>query len=331
MRVLFIGGTGNISASCSRLAVATGIDLYHLNRGMTTSESIEGVTTLNADIHDAEAVRSAVDSLSFDTVVDWIAYTPQQIEQDIALFSGRTDQFIFISSASVYHKPVRYPVITESTPAYNPFWTYSQNKIACERRLIQEYENDGFPMTIVRPSHTYSDGWFPTTFGSRDFTYPRRMLDGKPIVVHGDGQSLWTVTHADDFAVGFNGLIGNPAAIGDTFQITSDESITWDEIHRTIGRSLGVEPRIVHVPSEIIDRFAPKVGPSLLGDKRYSVIFDNSKLKRLVPGYHATITFAEGMRRSAAWAEEHESELEIDEVTDTLVDHLVSAINGIEG
>lgn len=330
MRVLFIGGTGNISTSCSWQAVAAGIDLYHLNRGSTKAALPEGVTTIEADVNDRAAAAAAIDGMSFDVVVDWIAFTPEQIERDIALFAGKTGQFIFISSASVYHKPVRHPVITESTPAFNPYWTYSQNKIACEQKLISAYQSNGFPMTIVRPSHTYSDGWFPTTFGSRDFTVPQRMLDGKPIVVHGDGQSLWTLTHADDFAVAFTGLLGHPASIGETFHITSEEAIAWDEIHRTIGMAIGAEPEIVHVPSEVIARFSPKVGPGLLGDKRFSVIFDNSKVKRLVPGYQATISFAEGMRRSAAVAAQRPQK-KIDQETDALIDRLVEAIGGIGG
>jgi nucleoside-diphosphate-sugar epimerase len=328
MRVLFVGGTGNISSSCSRVAVAAGIDLYHLNRGTSGVTPPDGVTTLKADINDRAAVETALSGHTFDAVVDWIAFTPDQIKRDIELFSGKTAQFVFISSASVYHKPVRSPIITESTPAHNPYWGYSHNKIKCERLLIDAYENDLFPITIIRPSHTYSDGWFPTTFGSRDFTVPQRMRDGKPIIVHGDGQSLWTLTHADDFAVGFTGLLGHPAAIGETFHITSDEAMTWDEIHRTIGRAIGAEPDIVHVPSEIIARFSPKVGPGLVGDKCYSVIFDNSKIKRYVPRYTAAITFAEGMRRSAAVAEKAKT-LEIDAEADALMDQLAEAMRAV--
>jgi len=184
-------------------------------------------------------------------------------------------------------------------------------------------------VTVVRPSHTYSTGWFPTTFGSSDFTYPQRMLDGKPIVVHGDGASLWTITHSDDFARGFNGLLGNPAAIGETFHITSDEQLSWDEIHRAIGRAVGAEPRIVHVPSEVIARFDPDVGPGLVGDKQFSVVFDNTKIKRYVPGFQATIPFWEGMRRSARWMEEHPQLKRIDEKTDALVERLVAAMRAI--
>jgi nucleoside-diphosphate-sugar epimerase len=230
----------------------------------------------------------------------------------------------------VYHKPVRNHVITESTPAFNPYWEYSRQKIACEEILREEYVRTGFPVTIVRPSHTYSIGWFPTTFGSPDFTYPQRMLDGKPIVVHGDGLSLWTITHADDFAKAFVGLLGHPGAIGETFHITGDEALSWDEIHLTIGRALGVEPRIVHVPSEVIARFDPDTGAGLLGDKRYSVIFDNTKIKRLVPGYQATITFAEGMRRSARWIEEHPDRKRIVGSINDLTDRLIAAMERVK-
>jgi nucleoside-diphosphate-sugar epimerase len=287
------------------------------------------VQTIIADIRKPDEAARLLAGMRFDAVVDWIAFTPDHIRADIELFGDKTDQFVFISSASVYHKPVRHQVITESTPAHNPFWKYSQNKIACEQMLWNEYATNGFPMTIVRPSHTYSTGWFPTTFGSSDFTYPQRMLDGKPIVVHGDGSSLWTITHTDDFARGFNGLLGNPLAIGETFHITGDEQLSWDEIHRAIGRAVGAEPQIVHVPSDVIARFDPDRGPGLVGDKQYSVIFDNSKIKRFVPGYQATIPFFEGMRRSARWIAEHPEGKKFDEKTDALVDRLVAAMRAV--
>ena len=224
MKVLFIGGTGNISTSCTHDAIARGLEVYHLNRGSAKARVPDEVQTIIGDIRRPDEVRKLLAGMHFDAVVDWIAFTPEHIGTDLELFRDRTDQFVFISSASVYHKPVRHQVITESTPAWNPYWKYSQNKIACEQLLWKEYTENGFPMTIVRPSHTYSTGWFPTTFGSRDFTYPQRMLDGRPIVVHGDGSSLWTITHTDDFAKGFNGLLGHTQAIGETFHITGDRS-----------------------------------------------------------------------------------------------------------
>ncbi len=325
MRVLFIGGTGNISTSCTREALAKGHEVYHLNRGTRKSQFEGTVTTLRADIRKPDEVRGALGSLHFDVVVNWIAFTPEHIDQDIAVFAGRTAQYIFISSASVYHKPPRHYIITESTPAYNPYWEYSQKKIACEERLRDAYRDSGFPMTIVRPSHTYSTGWLPTTWGGgKDYTVPKRMLDGKEVVVHGDGQSLWTLTHTDDFAVGFIGLVGNPDAVGETFQITSDESLTWDQIHRIIGAALGVEPKIVHVPSEVINQFDPEVGAGLIGDKAYSVVFDNTKIKRFVPGFQCRIPFHEGVRLSIEWWHEHEDEVEFLPEVDSLIERILA-------
>lgn len=328
MKVLFIGGTGNISSSCSSEALSHGIDLWHLNRGNARWRAPTGVNTLVGDIRDQKSVANAIANLRFDVVVDWIAFTPDHVRVDLSLFRDRTDQFIFISSASVYQKPPSSYVITESTPAHNPFWKYSQEKIACEELLRREYAESGFPVTIVRPSHTYSDGWFPSTFGSRDFTVPQRIIDGRPIVVHGDGQSLWTITHADDFAKGFAGLLGNPAVVGETFHITSDEALSWDQIHVAIGRALGETPKIVHVTSETIAAIDKNVGAGLLGDKRYSVVFDNSKIKRFVPGYTATIPFHEGMRRSARWIEEHPEMKSIDHDSDALIDRILARIGG---
>ncbi|MEE8440090.1 MAG: SDR family oxidoreductase [Spirochaetia bacterium] len=332
MKTLFIGGTGNISLPCTREATRRGIEVVHFNRGRTLPagradvELLEGVQTIRGDIRNAHEARSLLADHRFDCVVDWIAFTPEDIRRDVELFRDRTNQFIFISSASVYHKPPNHYVITESTPAFNPYWEYSRNKIACEMLLRQEYATDGFPSTIVRPSHTYSDGWFPTTFSSKDFTVPQRMVDGKSIVVHGDGQSLWTLTHSDDFAKGLAGLLGNPAAIGESFHITSDEALSWDQIHRTIGRALGVEPRIVHVPSDLIARLSPQIGPSLMGDKQYSLVFDNTKIKRIVPGYTATIPFYEGMCRSVEWIDTHPERKVVDAELDRLIDDIASAV-----
>lgn len=329
MRVLFIGGTGNISLACTREAVRKGIEVFHLNRGKRGADVPAEVETITADIRNVEEARTKLTDLEFDVVVDWIAFTPEHINNDLELFRERARQFVFISSASVYHKPVRHPVITESTPAHNPFWTYSQQKIACEQLLFSEYAKNDFPITIVRPSHTYSDGWFPTTFG-KDFTVPQRILNGKPIVVHGDGQSLWTITHADDFARAFVGLLGEPAAIGETFHITSDEAITWDQIHLAVGHALGREPELVHVPSETISRFDPEFGAGLLGDKRYSVIFDNAKIKRYVPGYHAEISFAEVMRRSAAFYAKHPEAKQVNEESNAFIETLIEAIGAVK-
>ncbi len=328
MKVLFIGGTGNISTACTHDAIARGIELYHLNRGTSKGRVPDEVQTIIGDIRRTDEAAKLLSGMRFDAVVDWIAFTPDHVARDIELFTGATEQFVFISSASVYHKPVRHHVITESTPAHNPYWKYSQEKIACEQTLWNAYTETGFPATVVRPSHTYCDGWFPTTFG-HDFTIPQRMLDGRPVVVHGDGASLWTITHANDFAKGFNGLLGDHRTIGETFHITGDEQLSWDEIHRAIGRALGVEPQLVHAPSEIIARLSPEYGPGLLGDKQASVVFDNTKIKRFVPGYTATISFHEGMRRSVRWIGAHPQQRSISTETDALIDRLVAAMGAV--
>ena len=316
MRVLFIGGTGNISLACTRRALEKNLEVIHLNRGTRPEKAPHGVTTLRADIRNADEVRRALGGMRFDSVIQWLGYLPEHVEADIARFRDRTAQYVFISSASAYRKPLPHPVITESTPLGNPFWEYSQNKIACERLLERAWEDSRFPYTVVRPSHTYDDGWIPTCFGSRDYTVARRILDGKEIVVPGDGQSLWTLTHASDFARGFIGLLGNPTAIGEAFHITSDEFLTWETIHQTIGLALGAGPRIVHVPSDFVARVCPERGKSLLGDKAHSAIFDNSKIKRYVPEFRATMPFAEGICRSLAWLDAHPESKKVDAVID---------------
>lgn len=300
MKVLFIGGTGFISTAVSRLALERGIDLYHLNRGQRTRE-LTGVKSLVADIHQPAEVQAALNDMQFDVVVDWIAFKPEDIERDLALFQGRVKQFIFISSASAYQKPPAFPIITESTPLYNPYWDYSRNKIACEERLLQAYRQEGFPITIVRPSLTY-DTNLPIAMGGWGcYTLADRLIKGKPIIVHGDGSSLWVVTHAEDFGRGFLGLVGNRQAIGHAFHITSDEVLTWDQIYMTIADALGVKANIVHIPSDFIAKIAPEKSGSLLGDKTWSAIFDNSKIKAFVPDFQAVIPFREGVRRTLAW------------------------------
>lgn len=321
MKALFIGGTGNISSACSALAIERGIELYHLNRG--NRSTIDGAIQLRADIRNIEEVRRAIDDLEFDCVADFIAFTPEQIAADIELFGGRTNQYLFISSATVYHKPPSHYLISETMPTFNPFSEYATNKIACERKLQDEYEKTGFPFTIVRPSHTYSVGWLPTTFGSSDFTVPQRMLDGKPIVVHGDGESLWTLTHSEDFAKGFVGLMGHPRAIGESFHITGDEALSWNQIHRIIARALGVEAEIVHVTSDEIAKLAPEYGPGLLGDQAFSLVFDNSKIKRYVSDYAATISFHEGVDRSLAWLMEDPARRKVNSATDSLIEGIL--------
>lgn len=304
MKVLFIGGTGNISVAVSNLAIKRGIDLYLLNRG-NTGITIEGAKTITADIKQPEQVKAALADHHFDAVVNWIAFVPEDIERDLEYFRGKCDQYIFISSASVYQKPMAHPIVTESTPLANPFWQYSRNKIACEERLMKAYREETFPMTIVRPSHTY-DTILPLAVGpGRNFTVLQRMLDGKPIVVHGDGTTLWVLTHSEDFAKGFVGLLANPQTIGHAIHITSDYLLTWNQITEQVGAALGVKPNIVHMPSAFINKIDPRTGEGLLGDKMFSVIFDNSKVKMFVPDYVATIPFSEGIKQTIAKFKAH--------------------------
>jgi len=325
MRVLFIGGTGNISTACTRRAIESNIELFHLNRGSQIEKTPEGVTTLRADIHNSAEVQRALQGLRFDSVVQWIAYEPEQIALDLELFRARTAQYVFISSASVYRKPLSHPVITESTPRGNPYWEYAAKKIACERVLEGAGEESGFPYTIVRPSHTYDNGWIPSPFGSRTYTVASRILAGKEIVVHGDGQSLWTLTHASDFAVGLVGLLAKPAALGETFHITSDESMTWDGIYTAIGQALGATPRMVHVTSEFIARVCPSRAGCLLGDMAYSVLFDNSKIKRHVPAFRPAIDAVRGLRESIEWLNAHPERKQIDRTAEAEQEAILSA------
>ena len=324
MKVLFIGGTGNISTSVSRLAVERGIDLYLLNRG-TRAVNINGVTTIQADINDVDAVQQALKGHYFDSIVNWIAFTEDQVERDIALFKGKCAQYIFISSASAYQKPMTIPIITESTPLANPYWEYSRNKITCEERLIRAYREDGFPSVIVRPSHTY-DTIFPIAVGGgSSYMIPKRILEGKPVVVHGDGTTLWTLTHSEDFALGFVGLLGHPHSIGHAFHITSDFLITWNQIYEQMGQALGVEPNIVHIPSDFIAQVDSRTGDGLIGDKMWCAIFDNSKIKSFVPEYVATIPFHIGIRRTIAWFQADEKRMAVAPEQDQFIEKLLSA------
>jgi len=324
MKVLFIGGTGFISTSVTRLAVSRGLSLALLNRGQRQAGP-PGCRCILADMQKPDEVRAALGDEQFDVVVDWIAYAPEHIERDLALFRGRTGQYIFISSASAYQKPPSHYLITESTPLSNPFWDYSQNKIACEERLLRAYREEQFPVTIVRPSLTY-DPQFPIAIGGWGcYTLADRMQRGEPIIVHGDGSSLWVVTHAEDFAKGFVGLLGHTQAIGHAFHITADEVLTWNEIYQTIADALGVEAKMVHIPSEFIARVAPGFRGSLLGDKTWSVVFDNTKIKTIVPGYQATIPFREGIRRTVAAFEANPQRKRIDEKVNREMDGILKS------
>ena len=300
MKILFIGGTGNISSSVSRRLLAEGHELWLLNRGLRAT-TFSNARIIVADMGQPDAVKSALGSETFDVVVNWIAFTPAEMQRDLELFTGRTAHYFFISSASVYRKPILDPAITESTPAHNPFWSYAQNKIACEECLLKAWREKGFPVTIVRPGHTYDRIIPVAVHAGSSWTVVERIRRGLPVVVQGDGTSIWVVTHSEDFAKGFVGLLGNARAIGETFHITSDELLTWNQIHEEIGRAVGVAPKIVHVASETIARFEPNLAGSLLGDKAHSFWCDNRKIKHWVPGYVATIPFHEGIRRTIEW------------------------------
>jgi nucleoside-diphosphate-sugar epimerase len=324
MKVLFLGGTGFISTAVSRLTIAAGYDLYLLNRGLRHANP-PGSHSLTADLKERDEVRAVLGDMRFDVVVDWMAYTPEDIERDLELFRGRVRQFIFISSASAYQKPPAHYVITESTPLYNPFWDYSRNKIACEERLMQAYREEGFPVTIVRPSLTY-DPQFPIAIGGWGcYTLADRLKRGQPIIVHGDGSSLWVVTHAEDFGRGFVGLIGHWQSLGHAFHITSDEVLTWNQIYQTIAGALGVEAKIVHISSDFLARVAPGLTGSLLGDKAWSVVFDNTKIKAFVPGFRAAIPFRDGIRRTLAWFDADEKRRRVDEAVNKEMDRILAA------
>jgi len=324
MKVLFIGGTGFISTAVSRALASTGVELFLLNRGSRPLD-IPGVQQLTGDIKQPERVSAALRDHRFDVVVDWLAFAPEDIERDLALFRGKVGQYIFISSASAYQKPPAVHVITESTPLANPYWAYSQNKIACELRLLRAYRDEGFPVTIVRPSLTY-DPQFPIAIGGWGcYTLADRLLRGLPIIVHGDGSSLWVVTHAEDFARGFIGLVGNSRALGHAFHITTDEVLTWDQIYGEIAAGLGVKARIIHIPSDFIARVDRDLGDSLLGDKTWSVAFDNSKIKAFVPGFRAEIPYREGIRRTLAGFAADERRRRIDPAVNATMDRILAA------
>jgi len=319
MKVLFIGGTGNISTSVSRLCIERGIDLHLLTRGKRKVD-IPGAKMIPGDITN----HPVLGSQHWDTVVNWIAFKEDDIDRDYELFKGKIGQYIFISSASVYQRPSLFPVVTESTPLKNPFWQYSRDKIACEDKLMKYYREKDFPITIVRPSLTY-DTVIPVPIGGwTEFTIIDRIRNGKKIIVHGDGSSLWTITHAEDFAKGFVGLLGHQQAEGHAFHITSDEILTWNQIYDAVADAAGAEPKMVHIPSDFISTFNPDLLGSLLGDKATSVIFDNSKIKRFVPGFNATIPFCQGIKKTLKWFEADPSRQIIKPETDELIDRIIN-------
>ncbi|MGV8894877.1 MAG: NAD-dependent epimerase/dehydratase family protein [Rhodoglobus sp.] len=321
-RVLIIGGNGIISWWVSSRAAELGYDVTQVTRGLSSDRApIAGITTLTGDADDPASISAAIGNSEFDVVANFRAFRPEQVAADVALFEGRTSQYLFISSASAYQKPIAALPIVESTPLRNPFWQYSRDKIACEDVLVQAYRDTGFPMTIVRPSHTYDGGNMPFPGG---WTMFQRMLEGKPIIVHGDGTSWWTMTHSRDFARAFVGLFGNTHALGSPVHITSDEHLTWDDIARQLGREIGVDPVLTHVASERIARELPELGPWLLGDWAHSVIFDNTRIKTLVPGWTATTPFSQGARDIADWYRTQPSRQVIDPSIDAAWDRLAA-------
>lgn len=323
MRVLFIGGTGIISSACSTAALKQGIDLYLLCRGESPRAVAAGAKVLKGDIRNPDSVKRALGDLTFDSVSDFISFTPDHIQNAIQLFNGRTEQYVFISSASAYKKPVDNWPLTESTPLYNPHWQYSRDKIACEDALLSAFRNHGFPAVIVRPSHTYDKTLLPFDPYRAGYTVLSRILQNKPVVVHGDGSSLWVLTHHTDFARGFVGLLGNPKTIGEAFHITSDEVLTWNEIYKAVARAAGRTAKLVHVPSERIAQHHPAWGAGLLGDKTHSVIFDNTKIKRFVPGFVATVPFSRGAEEIVRFYAENPDFEPLDSEVDQLMDRLV--------
>lgn len=337
MKVLLIGGTGTISMAITKQLVKEQHEVWLINRGNRTEELPEGVNVIVADISEEAATKEKLGEMQFDVVCEFIGFVRAQLERDYRLFAGRTRQYMYISSASAYQKPLVNYVINEGTPLANPYWEYSRNKIDCEAYLMERYREDGFPITIVRPSHTYDERSIPLgvhgNYGS--WQVVKRMLEGKPVIVHGDGTSLWTMTHNTDFAKGFIGLMGNAHAIGEAFQITSDESLTWNQIYQAIADALGVSWTPYYVPSDFLDAVSDyDFCGSLVGDKANSVVFDNKKLKRAVPGYAATIRFDQGIRKTVSYVMSHpecqRNDPEFDAWCDKVIDALETAKKSLQ-
>lgn len=327
MRLLFIGGTGNISTACTALALARGHELYLLNRGQHATPPA-GAHQLIADLHDEAATAQALAGQTWDAVVNFIAFTPDDIERDLRLFRGRTAQYVFISSASAYQRPVTHYLVTESTPLANPFWDYSRNKIACEDRLLHALRAEAFPAVIIRPSFTYGDTAIPLAVNSwaRSYTVVDRLRRGRPVIVPGDGTSLWTLTHATDFAKGLVGLLGRAQTLGHAFHITSDEVLSWDQCYQAVAAAAGVaQPQLVHIASDFITACCPGETGGLLGDKASSVVLDNTKIKRFVPDFVATTPFRVGIARTLAWFDSDPARRLIDPEANARYDRLIAA------
>lgn len=329
MNLLFIGGTGLISSACSELAVQSGFNLTLLNRSRSSKyQAPEAARVLSGDVRgDPATVADLLRGQHFDVVVDWIAYTRADIERDIAWFAGQVGQFVFISSASAYQKPPAHYLITEQTPLENPFWEYSRNKIACEQRLMEAYRSQGFPVTIIRPSLTYGPSQIPLCGGSwqHPYTVIDRMRRGQKIIVPGDGTSLWTLTWNGDFASGMLGLLGRADALGEAFHITSDEVLSWNQIYLEAARAAGVEPQIVHIPSDLIAAYNPGAVGDLIGDKANSAVFDNTKIRTFVPGFACKVPWSEGVRRALAWHDADPARRTLDAEMNATWDRIIAA------
>lgn len=332
MKILFVGGTGTISMAITRLLAKQGHDLTLLNRGNRNSDLPENVKIIEADISNEEETAIKLEGMTFDCVGEFIGFVPSQLERDFRLFNGKTKQFIYISSASAYQKPPKGYKITEQTPLENPYWQYSRDKKACEEFLMEKYRNDGFPVTIVRPSHTYDERSVPLGVHGDNGSWQvvKRIMEGKRVIIHGDGTSLWTITHNSDFAKAYVGLIGNPKAIGETFHITTDEAVTWNQIYNAIADALGVELKPYYVSSQtLVDMSNYDFLGSLIGDKSNSVEFDNSKVKSLVPDFKAEITAEEGIKMTVknvlAHPEFQKEDKEFDEWCDRIIEALEKA------
>ena len=330
MKILFIGGTGTISTAISRLLLSNSShELYLVNRGNRSSALPANARQISVDVNDEAAFARAIEGMSFDAVCDFIAFVPEQLERDYRLFAGRTKQFIFISSASAYQKPLSDYRINEGTPLANPYWEYSRNKIACEEYLMRMYRENGFPVTIVRPSHTYDERSVPVGVHGKkgSFQVVKRMLEGKPVIIHGDGTSLWTMTHNSDFARAFAGLLCNAHALGEAVQITSDETLTWNQIYGAIANALGVKLYAYYVPSDFLASVSDyDLWGGLLGDKANSVVFDNSKLHRLVPDFTAVKRFDQGVRETLEYVLAHPECQTEDKEFDLWCDRVVAAM-----
>lgn len=332
LKILYVGGTGTISASCVRASAASGAEVSVLNRGRSAAlrPLPDSVTYLHGDIGDPDSVREALGARTFDVVVNFLCYDAKQAAEVVDVFGGRTGQYVHISTAALYHKPVRRLPLVESTARHNPFSAYAQGKMAAEDVLLAAYEREMFPVTIVRPSHTYDDAHPPLP---GDWTIVDRICQGAEIVVPGDGTSLWTLTHAEDFAVGLLGLLGNPLALGETFHITSDDVYTWDQIYETIAAAAGVPTRLVHVPSDFLPIAAPDWFWSelIVGDLRYSVVLDNTKIRRYVPSFRPQITFTSAVPRMLRWRAEHRADTAPDPQVNEVMDRLAGGYHQAAG